>query len=276
MVISASASDRCASIGALRASEPVFPGQRMDLKEYRQGSGFGGGFFIHDDTDTSSPDDGGYCVVTPKGARWKRALNSLHELNVCHFGAEGKGVDTAEAFAKMMAFSQKNIPGMGVQYPTGTFKLSRFTNTKEMSRFRVAGAPIEADFGYFTGTTLYGNNTEDGFIFDIVARRTAISNLNFEGAVDITAANDKKVAGTLGFLRNTCPGGQYFRVSNWVVCRLASLMRWTPNSTSSTCLNTLTALFKDVGLGSHGACGITKPPLNCATSTSRVVRVHMR
>jgi len=215
MVISASASDRCASIGALRASEPVFPGQRMDLKEYRQGSGFGGGFFIHDDTDTSSPDDGGYCVVTPKGARWKRALNSLHELNVCHFGAEGKGVDTAEAFAKMMAFSQKNIPGMGVQYPTGTFKLSRFTNTKEMSRFRVAGAPIEADFGYFTGTTLYGNNTEDGFIFDIVARRTAISNLNFEGAVDITAANDKKVAGTLGFLRNTCPGGQYFRVSNW-------------------------------------------------------------
>lgn len=215
MVITATASDRCASIGALRASEPVFPGQRIDLKEYRQGSGFGGGFFIHDDTDTSTPDDGGYCVVTPKGARWKRALNSLHELNICHFGAEGNGVDTADAFARMMAFSQKNIPGMGVQYPTGTFKLSKFTNTKELGRFRVAGAPIDADYGYFTGTTLYGNNDQEGFILDIVARRTAISNINFEGAVNITVATNKKVAGKMGFLRNTCPGGQYVRVSNW-------------------------------------------------------------
>ncbi|ANZ50580.1 putative EPS depolymerase [Erwinia phage vB_EamM_Stratton] len=208
--------DRCASIGALRATEPAQPGQRIDLKEYSQGTGYGGGYFIHQENDTTSPDDGGYCIVTPKGARWKRALNSLHELNVCHFGAVGGGkVDTADAFAKMMAWSQANIPAIGVQYPAGMFKLSKFTNTKEIARFRVAGAPVNSDFGYFNTTTLIGDNTEEGFILDIVARRTSIAHINFEGAADPFAANDKKVAGLKGFLRNTCPGGQYVRVSNW-------------------------------------------------------------
>jgi len=207
--------DRCASIGALRATEPAQPGQRIDLKEYSQGTGYGGGYFVHDENDKTTPDDGGYCVVTPQGARWKRALNSLHEINICHFGAVGGGkVDTSDAFDRMMRWSQKNIPALGVQYPAGTFKLNKYVNTAYLDKFRVAGAPVNADFGYFDATTIVTDDAE-GVIFTINARRTAIAHINFDGSVDPDAPKDKKVAGRKGFLVNTCAGGQYFRVSNW-------------------------------------------------------------
>lgn len=202
--------DRCATIGALRATEPVQPGQRIDLKEYSQGTGYGGGYFIHDENDKTTPDDGGYCVVTPAGARWKRALNSLHELNICHFGAIADGkTDCAVAFDKMMTWSQKNVPGMGVQFAAGTFKHSGWSNTKEMAKFRIAGAPVYGDFGYFGGTTIVSDNDQEGFIYNVVARRALVANINFDGSVG------SKVAGKKGFFNNTCPGGQYLRVTNW-------------------------------------------------------------
>lgn len=206
---------RVDTIAALRTVEPSVPGERIDLKEYATGTGYGGGFFIHQENDKTSPDDGGYCIVTKGGARWKRALNSLHELNICHFGAVGGGVvDTSEAFARMMAWSQKNIPALGVQYPAGTFKLNKFVSTAYMDKFRVAGAPVNADFGYFDATVLVTDDADD-FILTVNARRSAIAHIQFDGSIDPNAAKDKKVAGRKGFFKNTCPGGQYVRVSNW-------------------------------------------------------------
>lgn len=208
---------RCSTVASLRNIEPKMPDQRIDVKEYAQGFKFGGGYFVYDADDKTTKDDGGYCFVTKGGARWKRALNSLHELNICHFGAIADGkTDCADAFAKMMAWSQANIPSMGVQFASGTFKLSGWSNTSEIARFRVAGAPINADFGYFAGTTIVSDNDKEGYIFNVVARRTVFANLSFEGAVDPNAAKDKKVAGKRGFYNNTCPGGQYLRVSNWI------------------------------------------------------------
>lgn len=56
---------------------------------YYEALGFGGGTFLVDETDTTSPDDGGFVIVGDDGARWKR--QNRFGVTIFDFGAKGIG-----------------------------------------------------------------------------------------------------------------------------------------------------------------------------------------
>ena len=66
---------KCPSVSALRATEPSFTGQKIDVGSYYSGGKTGGGYYTYDSTDTTSADDGMTCIVTPGGKRWKPVLS---------------------------------------------------------------------------------------------------------------------------------------------------------------------------------------------------------
>lgn len=59
------------TIADLRALEPLFDGQQIELLGHTT-AGIGGGIFYADFSDTTSPDNNGTVIVTPGGRRWKR------------------------------------------------------------------------------------------------------------------------------------------------------------------------------------------------------------
>lgn len=205
---------RCATVANLRKMEPKTPGQRIDIAEYAPGSKNGGGYFFYDADDKTSKDDGGFCIVTPKGARWKRDIGHIGALNVTHFGAipDGK-TDCIDAVNKMWAFSKANLIQLGIQFPSGKFFLSKFAQASEVGYFRVVGFNSTNAFGYFNTTTIYSDD-QDEFVFDVNARRTEISGIEFNGQIDL--GNKQYRCSKKGFFRNVDPGGQYIRVSNFM------------------------------------------------------------
>ena len=52
------------TIDDLRKQEPVSIGEIASVLEYSRGSRMGGGVFVYDATDNSTPDDGGLNFVT--------------------------------------------------------------------------------------------------------------------------------------------------------------------------------------------------------------------
>lgn len=193
----------CASVAALRLQEPETDLQKIDVIGYHTGSSVGGGEFVFDATDTITPDDGGMCIVTAGGARWKRNFDDLNHVYVTHFGASPGGLeDCAEAVAAMFDWSAKTNPSIGVKFPAGKFFISKFDiSSKYISFFRVTGAPVE--FGYFPTTTIVSDR-KDGFIFHVKARFVELANLYFDGEYD--KEENKK-----GFFKNICIEGQFFR-----------------------------------------------------------------
>lgn len=55
----------------LRSEEPAYNNQRVETQSYFPNFNAGGGVFYYDQTDTTSPDDGIFTIVTAKGKRWK-------------------------------------------------------------------------------------------------------------------------------------------------------------------------------------------------------------
>jgi amylovoran biosynthesis protein AmsF len=197
-----------ATISDLRSLEPTEDGQIAVVMEYNSGTKTGGGVFIYDDSDKSTPDDFGVNIITTKGARWKRNIGNYRDLTVLDFGAiNGGTTDSAEAVMRMWNWSQKYHPNIGIQFPAGKFLLSKFDiASKEVARFRVAGDIVT--FGYSSATTLVSDHKNGEFMFNVNARYTEITSLIVNGESTAAAKNNK------GFFKNIIEAGQFIRVSN--------------------------------------------------------------
>lgn len=75
----------CSTISDLRNTEPTLLEQQINVISY-YGDGIGGGFFIYDSSDHTSPDNGGSIIVTNNGKRWKRVVDGM--VDVSMYGAK--------------------------------------------------------------------------------------------------------------------------------------------------------------------------------------------
>ncbi len=195
-------------IADLRKFEPTSAAQIAVVMEYNAGTKTGGGIFVYDADDKTTPEDFGVTIVTAKGARWKRNVDNLRNLTVLAFGAiEGGKVDTAEAVMHMWKWSQKYNPNIGIQFPAGRFLISHFDISKsETAHFRLAGDNVT--FGYSPATTLVSDKKNGEVMFSVMSRYTEINSLVIDGESTDSAKNNK------GFYINSIQAGQFIRISN--------------------------------------------------------------
>lgn len=107
---------RCASVEALRATEPTINKQMISLVEYTVGTGYGGGLLWYDNTDTTSADNGVNIFVTAGGKRWKR-LNSSVPTLIDAGGVPSISVDSSAALTRLVAV------GNAGHIPEGSFSV---------------------------------------------------------------------------------------------------------------------------------------------------------
>lgn len=127
-----------ATIADLRALEPAFDGQQVELLGHTV-AGLGGGMF-YSDYSSSAADDNGVTVVTPGGRRWVRRLGGY--VTPLMFGASGDGVadDTAAIAASIAA-------GRVIDFgdSTNTYKITSTINLNAANcEFIGQGAKIDA------------------------------------------------------------------------------------------------------------------------------------
>ncbi|MEI2263971.1 hypothetical protein [Erwinia sp. CGal63] len=200
------------SIEELRALEPGAHGEIVMVHSWAAGTGYGGGLFISDLNDKTTPEDQGLNIVTRAGVRWKRYITDNAGVTVVDFGAipDGK-TDCLEAVTLMWHWSRvvdraTNVrihENVGIRFPAGNFFISKFdVSSQEVSRFRLSGAHV--NFGYFPSTRLYSDQKNGEYMFTVNARWTYISGFIVHGQ-----DNTK----TKGFFKNIIQGGQYLRVT---------------------------------------------------------------
>lgn len=190
------------SFDELRKLKPTVDGMRVSLKGWNVGTRFGGGEFVGH-LNAKAKDDGGIVASSGQNWYWTRVVEDPSKIDVTHFGAlpDGK-TDTLPAVIAMFKWSQANYPQICIRYPAGDFFLSQFKYDPQIAYFRVAGQ--QANFGYFASTNLF-SNTDSNFVFDVNARWTDLSGINFDGG-------NKTTPNTKGFFNNRLIEGQYIRI----------------------------------------------------------------
>lgn len=125
-------------IAALRAKEPIFNGQRQSVIGYYADTPLqGGGDFIYDATDTTTPDDGVLTFVTAGGKRWKRKHpNRLGRLSALDAGARADSQANLETMtnlssgtdnspAQIRADNAASLLGCRVHWPDGKYRFTQ-------------------------------------------------------------------------------------------------------------------------------------------------------
>ena len=93
---------RVDSIAALRQyNKQVMTGSRLIVDAYYAGQHLGGGEFVADTSDKTTPDDGGIVVVATNGTRWKRIVGGAVSLSDFGVVADGS-TDNAEKINKAL------------------------------------------------------------------------------------------------------------------------------------------------------------------------------
>lgn len=136
---------RVSSIAELRNYDTQINGARIVVNAYYEDGKMGGGEFIADLSDTSTLDDGGVCIVSTNGVRWKRTTSAT--VSAYDFGAVGDGVmDNTTALQNFLAYCRnKNTKGV---IPAGTYLIT--------SALDISGVDIEG--------VLCGYSNSDGTI----------------------------------------------------------------------------------------------------------------
>ncbi len=210
------------TIDDLRKHEPTSIGELATVLEYSKNTRMGGGVFVYDGTDTTTPEDGGLTFVTPGKRRWKRVVLDYSSVTVVDFGAVADGeTDCIDAVIRMYKWSQRVLPSAGIRFPAGEFSLSGFDqaevrgNDGEINRFKISGAPV--NFGYFPTTTLkfnWGPKPRKSHFFKVKARYVEISGFVVKGMSSNSGEDGGTAFNNVGFFTNSIIGGQFLRVSS--------------------------------------------------------------
>jgi hypothetical protein len=136
---------RCNSIAILRSIEPTLHGQKIEVISYYddwESSNHmpcGGGEFFYDANDKISLDDGGACIVSVNGARWKRTI--LGTVLVQEFGAKGDGVINGNVVS--------GTDDSDSFYRALNYVCSRHINTSSSNPIAAVSIKIDSDKGFF-------------------------------------------------------------------------------------------------------------------------------
>lgn len=131
------------SMSAMRSFNPTQAGQVVKLSGYHAGwaafgyGDIGSGYFYYDALDTSSLDDGGYCVVTTSGKRLKRIIVNNY-ISICDFGALPDGTDQSSKIQAAINFTKLGMVSDVYVPPIGTFYVSATVN--HLSGVRIFGS----------------------------------------------------------------------------------------------------------------------------------------
>ncbi|WP_323887141.1 hypothetical protein [Aeromonas caviae] len=128
----------CPDIATLRTIEPTENGQRITVIGYYADTPLrGGGDFIHDAADTTTPDDGVLTIVSAGGKRWKRRNpNRLGRLCALDAGARadstadlnagtGLATGTDNSAAQIRADRAADLLGCRVSWPGGKYRFTQ-------------------------------------------------------------------------------------------------------------------------------------------------------
>ena len=141
----------------LRSIEPTTPNQRIKVYAYdtTDTDQVAAGEFYYHQADNTSVDDGGICIVTAGGKRWKRLR--VHNANVHFFGPRGAGVtDHAPAFNRAVAYANARSTepsGTTIYHPDGTYDYRAGINPVEAPSVAIIGESVE-------GVTIIGAGQE--------------------------------------------------------------------------------------------------------------------
>ncbi|KGT87462.1 hypothetical protein NG99_23230 [Erwinia typographi] len=200
---------QCNDYAALREIVPEKAGQRMLLREYTFGTGYGGGEFVS--VSGSGSDDGGANCVVNDSWYWKRT-DDPDQLDVTHFGAVPGTSDSHDAVLRMYNWAQSNYPSVGVQFPPGAFLVSPIDDSAtSRSYVRFVGAGRQARFGYFSTTTITSDKSTSP-VLKVKSRRVEVGGIIFNGQNTTTAQSN-----TQGFFQNIMTQGQYTHIYNMVM-----------------------------------------------------------
>lgn len=125
----------CKNVTELRSTEPTTDKQLINLLQYNDNTGYGGGFLFYDSSDISSPDDGVIIFVTSGGKRWKR-VNS-DKVNLIDAGAI-KSTDATDPLTRLVNACKGGV----VRIPRGEFIASGILlsgSTYNNTRFECEG-----------------------------------------------------------------------------------------------------------------------------------------
>lgn len=125
----------CKNVTELRATEPTTDKQLINLLQYSDGTGLGGGFLFYDAADISTPDNGVVTFVTPGGKRWKRLDSDT--VNLIDAGGI-PGSDSSSALQRLVDTKKGKL----VVIPEGEFIVAGVTlndSTYNRTRFQCDG-----------------------------------------------------------------------------------------------------------------------------------------
>lgn len=199
---------QCPDFNSLRAVTPTYAGQRITLREYTVGTGYGGGEFKAVQSDLT--DDGGYTAKVSTTWAWVRDLDDVADLNIVHFGAvPDMTTDSAPAVARMYAWAQSRTDwalNVGVQWPAGGFAMSTVDVSGTYVRYlRLAGPQV--NFGYLSQTYIKLIGATGSIAFHANARWVDIHGLTIYGQGDTAPTVIRH------FFRNEVKGGAYWHGS---------------------------------------------------------------
>lgn len=102
---------RCPDISTLRTIEPTINRQKIEVIQYADGYKPITGYFEFDPNDHTSNDDGGVCIVTSNGNRWKRVFDG--PVNLSWFGIPNNG-DITSAISRALSYTNSKSLGLSI------------------------------------------------------------------------------------------------------------------------------------------------------------------
>lgn len=146
---------KCATIAALRTTEPTYDKQWIDVEKYWTDSLAPQGTYWYDASDTTSADNGGTIIVTAGGKRWKFKGKPTVET----YGAYGDGAhDDADSIRSCI--SSEDV----IVFSTKTYLLlSSFQPVRSKQIFEGNNAKLESTFpSGMNGIIEYSLNYREG------------------------------------------------------------------------------------------------------------------
>ena len=159
-------------------------GRPVLVAAYYEHGTAGGGVFIADLSDQTSPDDGGMVIVSTGGTRWKRQKT---QPDLYDFGALGNyEAEDTHALAALMAWAASNSKQVVV--PRGVFRITKGMEIPEAVSFSGVGS---ARIATFPQTDQNKRMLRPGFKHRLAGSVLVFSGDNDEGHTIRTSRDDK-------------------------------------------------------------------------------------
>lgn len=191
---------RCSDIATLRTTEPTASNQKIEVIRYAAGYKAITGYFEYDASDTTTADDGGMCIVTASGKRWKRVFDGA--VNVAWFGIPSDG-DITNAITKAIAYAKPKRLGLVIS--AGQYKYTGSAMLEIDLGFISLVCPVGCASIDFSGvTSTYAINVYSSATYPDPLYRNTVNKL---AGIEVFGA---KVAGKNGLLIGRSGGAKYY------------------------------------------------------------------